>query len=180
MRFTGCERNEWESGNVKKHYDQVYRFHAAAGIDMPEVPRMLGRGIKSCKNFSQSLEHISDRMKGYSEFAKIYGIEASLAVVDRTSYMLEELAEFMQAETIEDQADALIDLIYFAIGTFTLMGVNPEPLFNIVSRANLGKIMPDGTVLRNEQGKIQKPDGWHEQFAPEALIKEEIERQKQN
>lgn len=95
-------------------------------------------------------------------------------VLERSSWMLEELVEFMKAQTIEDQSDALIDLIYFALGTFTLMGVNPQPIFNIVQNANMSKVGQGGKVIRNEQGKIMKPDGWK---APEPLIVKEIERQ---
>ncbi|WP_424766261.1 hypothetical protein [Paenibacillus sp. sgz302251] len=159
---------------MKKHYDQVYRFHAAAGIEMPDKPTKLDRGGRPAwpDKYGQKLAELSEEMKMWNP---MNGGEA----LKRASYMVEEMGEFLTAETIEDQTDALIDLIYFAIGTFTLMGVNPEPLFNIVARANLGKIMPDGTVLRDEQGKIQKPDGWKEKFAPEQKIKDEIERQAQ-
>ncbi len=57
--------------------------------------------------------------------------------------------------TIEDQTDALIDLIYFAVGTFVLMGVEPERIFDIV---HAGKVGSDSKVTKNEQGKILKPD----------------------
>jgi len=157
---------------MKKHYDQVYRFHAAAGIEMPETPTVLTSSALTNKHYGVLLSELSREMKADS--SKGLGGE----VLKRASYMLEELGEFMEADTIEDQADALTDLLYFTLGTFTLMGINPEPIFNIVARANLGKILPDGTVLRDVQGKIVKPDGWHEKHAPEREIKEEIERQR--
>lgn len=84
--------------------------------------------------------------------------------------------EFAADNTIEDQVDALIDLLYFTIGTFTIMGVKPESIFDIVHAANMGKVI-DGNVTRNEQGKILKPEGWKEMFAPEPLIVAEVERQ---
>jgi predicted HAD superfamily Cof-like phosphohydrolase len=96
---------------------------------------------------------------------------------DRMSWILEELVETMKARTLEDQVDGLTDAMYFILGTFTLLGVNPEPIFDIVAEANLGKIGPDGTVLRDEQGKITKPAYWKHVFAPEPLIREELKRQ---
>ncbi|GAE09592.1 transcriptional regulator [Paenibacillus sp. JCM 10914] len=103
--------------------------------------------------------------------------QISSDVVKRSSWMLEELIEFMEAETLEDQVDALTDLIYFAIGTFTLMGVKPEPFFNIVHAANMGKLHEDGKPRFNEQGKIVKPEGWAEKYAPEPKIVQELMRQ---
>ncbi|QGR00171.1 hypothetical protein EHS13_20010 [Paenibacillus psychroresistens] len=97
-------------------------------------------------------------------------------VAKRVSWMLEELTEFAAAHTIEDQVDALIDLLYFTIGTFTIMGVKPEAIFDIVHAANMGKVT-DGKVTRNEQGKILKPEGWKERFAPEPKIIAEINKQ---
>jgi predicted HAD superfamily Cof-like phosphohydrolase len=98
-------------------------------------------------------------------------------VVKRASWMLEELIEFMDANDIEAQVDALTDLIYFAIGTFTLMGVKPESLFNIVHAANMGKLHEDGKPRFDEQGKIVKPAGWEASYAPEPKIMKEVKRQ---
>ena len=38
------------------------------------------------------------------------------------------------------QVDALIDTLYFTYGSFVLMGVDPERIFDIVHQANMGKI----------------------------------------
>jgi hypothetical protein len=62
----------------------------------------------------------------------------------RRAWMLEELGEFMESETLTDQADAMIDLIYFALGTMVEMGVRPERLFSIVHKANMDKLWADG------------------------------------
>ena len=37
-------------------------------------------------------------------------------VIKRYNWMLEELEEFRNAASIHDQADAMVDLIYFALG----------------------------------------------------------------
>lgn len=160
------------SDSVNKAYNQVKKFHKACGIEMPKTPTFLEVDRETQLFFKEDISAISDRMKLYSKN------EGGSPLGDRISYMLEEIAELAGADTIEDQADALTDLIYFAIGTFTLIGVTPEEIFGIVAEANLGKIMPDGTVLRDEQGKIKKPEGWKEKFAPEEKIKNEIEIQR--
>ena len=76
------------------------------------------------------------------------------------------------------QVDALIDMLYFTYGSFVLMGVDPEYLFEIVHRANMGKLFPDGKAHFDPiTHKILKPDDWEENYAPEPAIKKELERQ---
>ncbi len=76
------------------------------------------------------------------------------------------------------QVDALIDLLYFTYGSFVLMGVDPEPIFDLVHEANMGKIWPDGKAHHDSiTGKVLKPENWERDFAPEAKIKQELDRQ---
>ncbi|SEA10152.1 HAD family hydrolase [Alkalimonas amylolytica] len=92
----------------------------------------------------------------------------------RYKWMLEEINEFLEAESIESQSDAMIDLIYFALGTLVETGVRPGKLFDIVHNANMTKLWPDGKPRMNGDGKIIKPSGW---LDPEPLISEEIRKQ---
>lgn len=93
------------------------------------------------------------------------------------------LASDRTFETEEDvlvgQVDALTDISYFNYGSFVVAGVDPQPIFDIVQRANMGKLGPDGKpIYRKEDGKIAKPEGWEENYAPEPRIREEIKRQR--
>jgi predicted HAD superfamily Cof-like phosphohydrolase len=153
---------------VNKQYEQVKAFHEACGVDMPSKPKLLSRGNYSDYHAEQLDSPLYEMKKDSA------GEDKENQVLQRSSWILEELTEFMRAETIEDQADALGDLIYFAIGTYTLMGIKPEQIFDIIHAANMGKVGPDGKVIRNEQGKIVKPANWQELYAPEAKIKAEI------
>ena len=92
----------------------------------------------------------------------------------RVAWMREEVDEFVESANVVDQADAMIDLIYFALGTLVEMGVRPEKLFEIVHAANMTKLWPDGTPRFRHDGKTVKPPSWVD---PEAAIREEIERQ---
>lgn len=159
---------------MNKQYEQVREFHTAFNQEMPDKPTMLTRnnyGGNDSVVLSVIIEDL-DRICKYMKVAKKGG-----DVAKRASWMLEELVEFMQAKTLEDQVDALSDLMYFALGTFTLMGVKPEAIFDIVHNANMGKLHEDGKPRFNEQGKIVKPEGWAEKYAPEPKIVEELERQ---
>jgi predicted HAD superfamily Cof-like phosphohydrolase len=93
----------------------------------------------------------------------------------RYGWMLEELDEFIDSDTIVDQADAMIDLMYFALGTLVEMGVRPEKIFDIVHRANMAKIWPDGMVHHNETGKTIKPPSWTDPYEKiRSYIQEEL------
>jgi len=93
----------------------------------------------------------------------------------RFNYMAEELDEFISARTVVDQADAMIDLIYLAIGTMVELGVKPEALFEIVHNANMSKLWPDGKVHKDPiTDKVVKPPTF---VRPEPLLEAEIDRQ---
>ena len=88
----------------------------------------------------------------------------------RLAWMREELEELEAAETIEDQADAIIDLVYFAMGCLTEMGVPPEGVWQAVHKANMAKLWPDGVHV-DAVGKVIKPAGWRN---PEGDIRDYI------
>ncbi len=85
----------------------------------------------------------------------------------------DELDELKEAKTIVDQADALIDAIYYICDCAIRHGMNLDPLFDIVHGANMAKIV-DGKVLRRADSKILKPEGWQK---PEPLLEREMQRQ---
>lgn len=93
----------------------------------------------------------------------------------RADWIAEETQELRDSTTVEDQADAYIDIIYFAIGGMVEIGVDPQPLWGIVHRANMAKVQPDGSVKRRDDGKIIKPIGW---TAPDEAQRVEIARQR--
>ncbi len=93
----------------------------------------------------------------------------------RYNWMQEEIDEFLEAVEegdIVEQADAMIDVIYFALGTLVEMGIRPDTLFEIVQRANMGKLWADGRPHYAEDGKTLKPDTWRD---PHEELKAAIE-----
>jgi predicted HAD superfamily Cof-like phosphohydrolase len=93
----------------------------------------------------------------------------------RGKWMQEELNEFFESVSLYEQADAMIDLIYFALGTLVEMGIPPNDLFAIVHEANMGKLWEDGTPHYNADGKTIKPETWVD---PEPKFIEIIEKLK--
>ncbi len=98
-------------------------------------------------------------------------------IESREGWMTEEINEFKSAKTLDEQADAIIDLIYFALGTLVEMGVDGEKLFHIVHQANMTKLWPDGKPrFRASDGKVQKPPTWVD---PHKALRVELAKQVQ-
>ena len=73
----------------------------------------------------------------------------------------EELIEFYNAETLEDEADALVDLSYFALGRLVEMGIVPGLVFDEVHEANMRKRRGELSKRPNSLGfDAVKPEGW--------------------
>lgn len=87
--------------------------------------------------------------------------------------MVEEVNEFLDADTIEGEADALTDLLYFLLGAYVEMGIDADRIFKIVHKANMRKL-EQGTLL-DDDTKIGKPEGWK---PPEPEIRAEIDAMK--
>lgn len=76
----------------------------------------------------------------------------------------EEMGELFTAYNLNDkteQLDALVDILVVTIGAIYSMGIDPQEAWDEVMRTNLAKIDPNtGKVLKREDGKVLKPDGW--------------------
>jgi predicted HAD superfamily Cof-like phosphohydrolase len=111
-----------------------------------------------------------DWSKDVAEFHKHLGYEnydtpemlTQADLEQRTEYLDEEVGEFYESDSGEEAVDALIDLIYFAVGTLLRMGVDPRPAWDEVHRANMDKEPKAG-----EHKHSIKPEGWR----PPALDK---------
>jgi predicted HAD superfamily Cof-like phosphohydrolase len=90
----------------------------------------------------------------------------------RTAWLMEECQEFEDAADLYDQADALIDIIYLALGGLVEAGTLPDDLFRVVHDANMRKLKADGSH-DSVAGKIAKPPGW---IPPTKKIKELLDR----
>jgi predicted HAD superfamily Cof-like phosphohydrolase len=76
----------------------------------------------------------------------------------------EEYAEFMQAVIDNDdaeKADACFDMIWVIVGYMKSRGWDCEEIWEEGAKSNLSKIdATSGKVIRREDGKILKPEGW--------------------
>lgn len=94
----------------------------------------------------------------------------------RVKFLAEELGEYIEAiqeKNLEKQFDALIDLVYVAVGTAYLQGFPFNKGFELVQAANMLKIRVnrESDSKRGSVYDVVKPEGW---TAPDLkpLIKE--------
>lgn len=94
-------------------------------------------------------------------------------LLERVAQMQEELDEFKLAVEVDDiaeQADALIDLVFFAMGTAVQMGLPWQALWNDVVRANMAKV-PGVKPERGFLVDCVKPEGWEGPKTMDILVK---------
>ena len=78
-----------------------------------------------------------------------------------SSLIDEEYDEFCGAQTQVESLDACMDMIWVILGYCYMQGYDVEGAWKEVARSNLAKINPEtGKVIKNENGKVMKPDGW--------------------
>jgi predicted HAD superfamily Cof-like phosphohydrolase len=86
----------------------------------------------------------------------------------RSAAMLEELNEYIAADTLVDQYDALLDLIVFAVGTLERHGFPLLAGFEKVMEANMAKELgQNGEKRGGFKRDLVKPEGW---TPPEAKL----------
>jgi predicted HAD superfamily Cof-like phosphohydrolase len=68
-------------------------------------------------------------------------------------------ADVANADRLE-LADGDVDVMVVTVGSLMSQGVNVQGACGEVNRSNLDKLLPDGSVLKDANGKIQKPEGW--------------------
>lgn len=76
----------------------------------------------------------------------------------------EEVAEFWEAESVSDdieEIDACFDMIWVIVGYMLSRGWDCNRIWDEGSLSNLKKIdKQTGKVLKREDGKVLKPEGW--------------------
>ena len=105
-----------------------------------------------------------NQFKQVTEFHKKYQLEVNPNNVQlqhaRITHMQEELNEYMYSVNINDregQLDALIDLVYVAMGTAYFEGFDFDAAFQEVHRCNMKKIRKS---TDRSKWDVVKPEGW--------------------
>ncbi len=159
------------------HFNKVKAFHHLMDERTQEEPKawdVKGATHRAAFKVEELVEFVRASSHSEDEFQQaIRDLHQALDV------SADKVSQKIPAEsTLVGQVDALIDTLYFTYGSFVLMGVDPERIFEIVHQANMAKIFPDGKAQFDPvTHKILKPEDWEEKHAPEPAIKKELARQ---
>ena len=88
-------------------------------------------------------------------FPDITGVDLDL----HARLIAEEAAETLAAMRDRDPVeilDGLVDLTYVVLGAALDCGFDLDAAFEEVHLSNMSKLLPDGTVLRRDDGKVLK------------------------
>lgn len=163
-----------------KPFEMAETFHRTFDNNRPQQPTAFSKervGHRVGFKVEELVELLyASSQAGTTEFED--ALEAMHQAIDRARDKMEGKSEVVE-DVLVEQVDALTDLLYFTYGSFSLLGVDPQPILEIVHEANMGKIFPDGQPHYHPvTHKVLKPDNWEEGYAPEKKIRAEIERQK--
>ena len=159
------------------HFNKVKAFHHLMDERTQEEPKawdVKGATHRAAFKVEELVEFVRAASNSEEEFQQaVKDLHQALDIsADKVSQKIPAKS------TLVGQVDALIDTLYFTYGSFVLMGVDPERIFEIVHQANMAKIFPDGKAQFDPvTHKILKPEDWEEKHAPEPAIKKELERQ---
>lgn len=155
----------------KSFYELVKEFQTAFGHPVGDglTPLTLNRVTKrGTWEVEEVVERLQKSSKNEEEFNEAIqqlkeGLDAAVIKSKKDEY----------PTAVEDkmigQIDACVDQLYFIMGDFVELGIEPDEFFEIVQGANMAKLGPDGKVIRRESdGKIMKPAGWE---PPEPKLK---------
>lgn len=128
-----------------RYQEKVEQFMLAGDQDAPLTPT-----IPAANTAWLRMNMLISELNEYKE-AKSACTYAGLNLgTDRTT---------AQQAALVNMADALADMVYVIYGTAAAYGIDLDNVVDIVHDANMRKLV-DGKVVKDEHGKIQKPDGW--------------------
>jgi predicted HAD superfamily Cof-like phosphohydrolase len=124
---------------------------------------------KDVKKFRRKFGMLSQKVPGHVTTRKL---------VERYDFLKEELEEFLEGVNEQDlakQADALVDLVYVALGTAASLGLPWKELWDDVHQCNMRK--ERGLTKRGHAVDCIKPEGWIPPSTTQILDKAGYDRQ---
>ena len=109
--------------------------------------------------------------QGVRSELSLEGDQASLYMDLITEEYQETLSAFENSDLIE-VADGLADMVWVIMGMCNSCGIDFDSVWEEVKASNMSKF-PDGKAIKNEYGKIMKPDSYFKPNIKEVLGLEE-------
>ncbi|HGF7139217.1 TPA: HAD family hydrolase [Enterococcus faecium] len=159
-------------------FQKVEAFHKIFDPRRPEIPTVFN-AMEAHTRAAFKIEELVEFVAATSPSKEQLHEAVTLLheALDKAEEKILDKTEWGSDPLIE-QVDALTDILYFTYGSFSLLGIAPDRIFDIVHQANMGKLFPDGKPHYDPvTNKVLKPENWQMEYAPEPKIAAEIQRQ---
>ena len=148
----------------------IEKFMKACGQEVKIYPGIPDEKVKQLR-----IKLMVEELLGAKEVPE--GVDNEWGLIQNKS---DELVKSILNNDLVGIADGIADVLYVVIGTAAAFGIDIQEVFDEVQRSNMTKAVWDETieeyvVIRNEHGKVLKPDTFSEaQLAP--IIQNQIAR----
>ena len=105
-------------------------------------------------------EHVEQfMMQGEQEFPQSINSEMASLYMSLITEEYNETWEAFHNKDLVEVADGLADMVWVIMGMASVLNIPFDAVWNEVRASNMSKFV-DGKVVKNEDGKIMKPDGY--------------------
>lgn len=167
LKTFNSRKKEEMFDTVSEIYDEYLKYYMNYGenwylydYEKNNVIKLLKETMFDDGELNQYVEDVQDFLdKMGMECLTKPGIHPMIDVrTDHLQEELDELKENVKNKNVEEVIDALVDLVYIAIGTSNLCGFDFDKHWNEVQRANITK--ERGKTKRGHSFDAMKPKGW--------------------
>lgn len=134
-----------EKNRLCQEFADVRAFHRKFDLIVGDRPQHL-----TWRKLKERVEFLLEELQ---ELAEGCGLE-----IDAVAGGVGVINNGQVEQDLAQQADALVDLVYVALGTAVQLGLPWEALWDDVQRANMSKVR--GMTKRGHQVDVTKPEGW--------------------
>lgn len=124
----------------------VHEFHEATNSNIGTDPELRDNELRAKLIMEEAVETVA---------AMGYWAEARISDANEP-FIIAEFKKRFSEPNFPEVIDGLCDLIYVALGTAVTAGIDLDPFFREVQRANMEKL----TGPKRADGKQLKPEGW--------------------
>lgn len=143
--------NETQSRTPSKEFQDVRDFHQKFELLCFDKPARLTK--------RKLVERVEFMLEELLEFTQSAGLDMQVTRdEDGEWYSHVEPGLSVEEQDMAGQADALVDLVYVALGTAVMLGLPWDWLWDDVQRANMAKVR--GMTKRGHAVDVTKPPGW--------------------
>lgn len=133
---------------VNKMHEDVAKFHEKFDLLRHTKP---GRLTK--RKLQERIEFMQEELNEFKAAAGLNFVPAQVGTFGGPEIWINK-----GPQDLVQQADALVDLVYVALGTAVMMGLPWQALWDDVQRANMAKVR--GATHRGHAVDVKKPKDW--------------------